>query len=31
VNEGFNAGTWCIAVTLSGNEFGLSEIDIQGR
>src|SRR5271157_1255816 len=29
VQEGLNAGMWTIAVTLSGNEVGLSETDLQ--
>jgi phosphonoacetaldehyde hydrolase len=29
VQEGLNAGMWTVAVTLSGNEVGLSEGEIQ--
>ncbi|MGO9309078.1 MAG: phosphonoacetaldehyde hydrolase [Spirochaetia bacterium] len=29
VKEGLNAGMWTVAVTLSGNEVGLSEAEIQ--
>jgi phosphonoacetaldehyde hydrolase len=30
IQEGLNAGMWTVGVTLSGNEVGLSEVEVEG-